>query len=149
MSAPVEITIRLARPQEREALEALQWRASLANDGDRQNLTDHPDAIHLPMDQVERGEILVAEVAGNMAGFSAVLEEGCHLELDGLFVEPAMWRQGVGAALVKDAAHRARLRGVALMVTANPAARDFYDKCGFVVEGQAQTRFGPAFRMSR
>jgi len=34
-------------------------------------------------------------------------------------------------------------------VIANPAAREFYEKGGFTVEGEAQTRFGPALRMSR
>ena len=28
-------------------------------------------------------------------------------------------------------------------------AREFYEKCGFSVEGEARTRFGPAIRMSR
>jgi ribosomal protein S18 acetylase RimI-like enzyme len=34
-------------------------------------------------------------------------------------------------------------------VTANKAALGFYERCGFTVEGEAQTRFGPALRMSR
>jgi len=36
-----------------------------------------------------------------------------------------------------------------MTVIANPAAREFYEKCGFAVEGEAQTRFGRALRMSR
>jgi RimJ/RimL family protein N-acetyltransferase len=43
----------------------------------------------------------------------------------------------------------ARRRGLSLTVVANPAARVFYEKCGFSVEGDEKTRFGPAFRMSR
>jgi len=35
------------------------------------------------------------------------------------------------------------------MVVANGAALGFYQRCGFVIEGEAQTRFGPALRMSR
>ena len=149
MSGPAEIQIRLGRPEERDALEALQWRASLANENDRPHLEAHPDAIHLPLDQIERGEVFVAELDGRVVGFSAILAEHEHLELDGLFVEPDMWRWGIGAALVDVAVHEARRQGMPMMVIANPAALQFYEKCGFIVEGEAETRFGPALRMSR
>ena len=149
MSGLAELQLRLARPDEREDLEALQWRASLANEHDRPNLEANPDAIHLPAEQIERGEVFVADLDGRTVGFSAILLEKGHIELDGLFVEPEMWRQGIGAALVDASAHEARRRGMALMVVAKPAARGFYEKCGFTVEGDAETRFGPALRMSR
>jgi len=145
MSKRADVRIRLARPDEREALEALQWRASLANENDRPQLEAHPDAIHLPAAQIANEDVLVAEIDGGVAGFAAVVGG----ELDGLFVEPELWRNGVGAALVDAAAHEARRRGLTLTVTANPHALDFYKRCGFTVEGQAQTRFGPAPRMTR
>ncbi len=143
------VRIRLAAPQERDALEALQWRASLANDADRPHLEANPDAIELPEEQIDRGQVLVAEIDGAIAGFAVVLREEGHAELDGLFVEPELWRKGIGAALVEAATHEARNSGLALMVIANPAARGFYERCGFSLEGEAQTRFGPALRMSR
>jgi GNAT superfamily N-acetyltransferase len=149
MSALADLLIRLARPEEREALEALQWRASLANENDRPHLEAHPDAIHLPLDQILNGEVFVAELDGRTVGFSAILAEEGHLELDGLFVEPDMWRRGIGAALVSAATHEARRCGLALMVIANPHALDFYQRCGFIHEGMVQTRFGPGIRMSR
>ena len=143
------IVIRLARPEEREELEALQWRASLANEGDRPHLEAHPDAIHLPVEQIERGEVIVAEIEGRTFGFAAILSEPGHLELDGLFVDPDHWRRVIGSALVEEAAHEARRRGMTLMVVANPHAREFYERCGFSMEGETQTRFGPGLRMSR
>jgi len=149
MSGPADLQIRLARAEERDTLEALQWRASLANEDDRQHLEAHPDLIHLPINQIERGEVFVADLAGRTVGFSAILADQGRLELDGLFVEPDMWRRGIGGALVEAAAHEARRQGAALMVVANPAARGFYEKSGFTVEGEAETRFGPALRMSR
>ena len=150
MSKPADgVRIRPARADEREALEALQWRASLANEADRPHLEAHPDAIHLPAEQIERDQVLVAEVDGRVVGFAAVVPEDDHAELDGLFVEPDLWRQGVGAVLVDAAVHEARRRGLALMVVANRAALGFYERCGFTLEGEAQTRFGPALRMSR
>jgi len=43
--------IRRALPVERASLEALQWRPSLANSGDRDSLLANPDAIALPVEQ--------------------------------------------------------------------------------------------------
>jgi GNAT superfamily N-acetyltransferase len=146
MSKPVEgLSIRLAQPDEREGLEALQRRASLALAEYREQLEANPDAIHLPPAQVANGQVLVAELDGRIAGFAAVVGG----ELDGLFVEPDLWRRGIGAALVDEATHEARRKGLALTVIASPSARDFYESCGFSVEGEAQTRFGPALRMSK
>jgi GNAT superfamily N-acetyltransferase len=149
MSGPAEIHIRMARPDEREALEALQRRSSLALGEYNEQLEAHPDAIELPIEQIERGEVIVAELNDRLAGFAAVLIDGDIAELDGLFVEPELWRRGVGAALIDLAVHEARRRGLAMMVDANPSAKEFYEKSGFTVEGEAQTRFGPALRMSR
>ena len=70
-------------------------------------------------------------------------------ELDGLFVEPELWGRGIGRALVDQSVHLARRKGLTLSVIASPSASGFYEKCGFAVEGGADTRFGPAFRMSR
>ena len=145
MSKPADVHVRLARFDEREELEALQWRASLMNDADRPHLEAHPDAIDLPAAQIANGQVWVAEVNGMIAGFAAVLEG----ELDGLFVEPQLWCRGIGAALVETATHEARRKGRALSVIANPAARGFYERCGFSFEGEAQTRFGPALRMTK
>ena len=149
MSEPAELSIRMARPEEREALEGLQRRASLALEEYRRQLEAEPDAIHLPAEQIERGEVIIAELGDHLAGFAAVLVGERGAELDGLFVEPALWRRGIGAALVDVAVHEARRQGLAMMVTANPSAREFYERCGFTAEGEAETRFGPALRMSR
>ena len=143
------LNIRLASLDERDALEALQRRASTALEEYRQQLEAEPDAIELPIEMIERDEVFVAELDGVVAGFAVLFIGDEEAELDGLFVEPEHWRKGVGAALVDSATHEARKRGLALMVTANISAREFYEKCGFAVEGAAQTRFGPALRMSK
>jgi GNAT superfamily N-acetyltransferase len=139
------LALRLAHPDERDELEALQRRASLALAEYREQLQANPDAIHLPPAQIANGQVIVAELDGRVAGFAAVVAG----ELDGLFVEPDLWGQGVGRALADAAVHEARRRGFTLWVIASPTARGFYEKCGFSVEGDAQTRFGPAVRMSR
>ena len=142
--------IRPALPEERPELEDLQRRASLALETYREQLEANPDAIDLPAAQIERGDALVAELHGRIAGFAVVLTEEGKAELDGLFVEPELWRRGIGAALVDAAVHEARRRGLSLMtVVAEPSARQFYESCGFTAEGTTETRFGPALRMSR
>lgn len=138
--------VRPARTDEHDALVAIQRRASLALDEYRDVLLANPDAFGLPDGQIERGDVIVAEIDGRLAGFAAL--DGS--ELDALFVEPERWRRGIGAALIEASVHEARRRGLSLVtVVANPAARAFYEKCGFRVEGEAETRFGPAIRMSR
>ena len=142
--------LRLARIEELAELEDLQRRASLALDEYREALLAHPDAIALPAEQIQRGQVVVAEIDGRIAGFAVILDDEGTAELDGLFVEPELWRRGIGSALVEEAIHGARDRGLSLMtVVANPGAREFYERCGFTVEGSAETRFGPALRMSR
>ncbi len=142
--------IRFALSEERLKLEELQRRASLALETYREQLEANPDAIDLPAEQIERGDVLVAEVDRQLAGFAVILTEQGKAELDGLFVEPGLWRQGIGAALVEAAVHEARRRGLSLMtVVAEPSARLFYESCGFTAEGVTETRFGPALRMSR
>lgn len=149
MSGPAEFEIRLATPEERDELEQLQRRASQALDEYRSQLEAEPDAIQLPLRQIEKGQVIVAEMGNRPVGFVAVLMDDDLVELDGLFVEPEHWRKGIGSSLVNVAVHEARKYGLAMTVIANPAAREFYEKCGFAVEGEAQTRFGPALRMSR
>jgi GNAT superfamily N-acetyltransferase len=139
------IGIRRARPEERQALEDLQRRASLALEEYREQLLAHPDAVDLPAEHLAEGTTLVAEVDGAVAGFAVLLGS----ELDGLFVDPAHWKAGIGSALVEAVAHEARKEGLSVSVVASPTARSFYEKCGFSVEGETETRFGPALRMSR
>ncbi|MFZ2103612.1 MAG: GNAT family N-acetyltransferase [Oricola sp.] len=145
------VEIRLAAPSERSPLEALQMRASLANDGDRAALLAHPDAVSIPDGQIEAGQVFVAEAGGTMLGFAAVLprDDGCT-ELDGLFVEPELWRGGTGRLLVTACVEYCRRHGSpALMVLANPHAEGFYRACGFESYGTQKTRFGSGLLMRR
>jgi GNAT superfamily N-acetyltransferase len=138
------LTIRQALLSEQQALEALQWRASLGNAGDRDVLLRHPDAIAIPPQQIAEGHVFVAEMDGGIAGFAAVLlRDDDQMELDGLFVEPDLQRRGIGRALVNHCATYAAVHGAsALSVIGNPHATAFYAACGFVCEGTQRTRFG-------
>jgi len=144
-----EVLIRPAQVAELAELEALQRRASLANPGDREAVLAHPDAIEIPVAQLENGWGFVAERDGRVAGFAIVVpREDGDVDLDGLFVEPTLWRSGTGRALVRQCARFAHDSGAgSLRVEANPHAEDFYLRCGFEETGRGTTRFGPSLLM--
>ena len=146
-----DIVIRPALQAERSSLEALQWRASLANSGDRDSLLANPDAITLPVEQIADGHVFVAQREGVIVGFAAVLTRpGGDAELDALFVEPTLWKQGLGRLLVEHCADVARERASRLLhVVGNPHAEGFYAACGFRTTGAVETRFGAGLAMQR
>lgn len=146
-----DVEIRPAQRAERSLLEALQWRASLANAGDRDSLLANPDAISVPVDQITNGHVLVAQCDGVIVGFAAVLPRpDGNAELDALFVEPTLWKRGVGRLLVEQCAEVARRRASRILhVVGNPHAEGFYVACGFSTTGAVETRFGGGLAMER
>ena len=130
-SKAAAVSIRPARTDEQKMLESLQRRASLSNRGDRDALLANPDAIAVPLEQPAEGCVFVAERAGAVVGFAAVIKrpDGAA-ELDALFVEPHFWKHGIGRLLVD---HVAKLAGewAASSIFVNP------------------TQFGPGEDLSR
>ena len=145
------IVIRPALLTERSTLEELQWRASLANAGDRESLLANPDAIELPVEQIADGHVFVAHDGGVIVGFAAVLTRpDGNAELDALFVEPTLWKRGVGRLLIDHCASVARERASRILhVVGNPHAEGFYAACGFRTTGTVETRFGAGLAMQR
>lgn len=144
-----EIAIRRARAADHDMLEAVEWRAGLALDEYRDQLLAHPDVIHVPHDFIDAGRVLVAEVDDEIAGFAAWLPVGDGVaELDGLFVDPALWRRGIGRRLIRALRMAVWDEEMDLIfVVANPGAEAFYRQCDFVRTGEAETQFGQAFTM--
>lgn len=144
-----DLLIRRAVATEQKLLEDLQLRASLTNEGDRDALLAHPDAIELPLAQIASGGVFVAECKGTIVGFAAVEPRADgDSELDALFVDPNMRRRGIARSLVEHCAGVARARkSNALCVIGNPHAKDFYTACGFTLIALTQTRFGPGLLM--
>ena len=140
-----EVTVRPAVASEQKQLEALQWRASLNNPDDRDAPLAHPDAIELPLEQIEEGGVFVAEVSGSVMGFAAILPRE-----DALFVEPDAWRHGIGRALVDHCAAAARAGcAESLHVVGNPHAEKFYTAFGFNLIRTKQMRFGIGLLMKK
>jgi N-acetylglutamate synthase-like GNAT family acetyltransferase len=116
----------------------------LNNPGDRAALVANPDAVALPDQQIDAGQVVVAERDGLIVGFASVLPRADgDSELDGLFVEPEQWRNGIGSALVAQCIAMARAQDSAILhVIGNPHAAAFYSACGFDQSGTHPTRFG-------
>lgn len=121
------------------------------NPGDREALLAHPDAIELPTEQIQAGQVFVLERDHAILGFAAILPRADgDTELDALFVEPSCWRQGAGRLLVEYCASIARSAGSsALHVIGNPHAELFYRACGFDLVGDTETRFGKGLLMRK
>jgi ribosomal protein S18 acetylase RimI-like enzyme len=102
-------------------------------------------------ERVELRDVLVALVDGEVAGYvrlgrpSPLAASDHVVMIQGLAVDPARQRQGVGRALMDAAATEARARGarrLRLRVLAhNESARRLYDKSGYVVEGVLRGEF--------
>ena len=146
-----DVFIRPARSDEQTMLESLQRRASLSNPGDREALLANPEAIALPMEQIAAGCVFVAEHDGVIAGFAAVVPRSDGgAELDALFVDPPLWKRGIGRRLVDHVAEVARAKAASFLhVVGNPHAEGFYVSCGFRVTGTVDTQFGVGLAMRR
>jgi ribosomal protein S18 acetylase RimI-like enzyme len=97
-------------------------------------------------------DVLVAEVEAVPVGYvhiglryrELVSSEHVH-EIKGLAVLPQFQSQGMGHRLVMEAADTARRRGASRLTLnvlgSNRAARELYERCGFVVEGVQSEQF--------
>ena len=146
------LDIRLARPDDRQDLIELLWRASLAWDVVRQDLLDNPELIDIDPEMIARNQIFVAERAGRIVGFATIVPrenndgegEGNDAELEGIFVEPADWRKGIGMALLHQIEREAQAWGAnRLHVVASPNVEGFYLAAGFIQTAEQQMPFGP------
>ncbi|MGH7017749.1 MAG: GNAT family N-acetyltransferase [Caulobacteraceae bacterium] len=138
----MEILVRPARPSEQAALGALKLAASLAWGDHVEEIRALPDAGSI--DDRTLAAAFVAEADGALAGFASLSFQGDRAELDDLFVDPQLWRRGLGAALVEEAARAGASGAKAIRVVANPRAEAFYRACGFIEVGESQTLFAPA-----
>jgi GNAT superfamily N-acetyltransferase len=144
-------TIRSAVPADLPMLSEIYRAASLANPRDEQALLAHPDALVLGDQSISEGRMRVALGAdGLIVGFATPLFRDDVMEIEDLFVEPRWQRRGIARRLVEDLIANAHRRGVRRAeVVANPHAVAFYQRVGFVQDGETRTRFGPAPLMSR
>jgi ribosomal protein S18 acetylase RimI-like enzyme len=140
--------IRLGTPADLAAASSVYRRASLSNEGDRDNLLAHPEFLILGPEGLAEGRTHVAEQDGTVVGFATWAEADGTVDLEDLFVDPDNRRRGIASELVRRIAEVLRTRGVQrLEVTANPHAMEFYRSAGFTDYGTADTEFGTGARM--
>ena len=138
-----EMLLRPAKEDEREALGALKLRATLAwGDHTREVLLALGGADELAAELLAAS--FVAEVGGRIVGFATlVTKDDLEAEVEELFIEPGVWRKGIGTRLLEEAARRAVAAGARrLSVAANPRAKAFYEACGFHQIGEVPDSFG-------
>ena len=93
-----------------------------------------------------RTVVLVAEVGGVVSGFASVgpsrdedEPEGSVGELYAIYLDPAVWRRGIGSRLQEAALARLREAGYAeatlWVLAANTASRAFYERTGWRHDG--------------
>lgn len=142
----LEYTMRAAKAADQPELLAIVWKTVMASERDRETLLAHPEAVQVPVDQLTPETACVADAAGTLAGFAVVLPRpDGDAELDGLFVDPAMQRLGIGRRLVEQTKELARAMGASkLHVVANDDALAFYRSVGFIQTGVGETQFGKA-----
>jgi ribosomal protein S18 acetylase RimI-like enzyme len=141
-----EYEIRAAVAADQPALLALVWKTVMASERDREALLAHPEFVQVPVEQLTSANACVADDGRTLAGFAVVLRRpDGEAELDGLFVDPAVQRLGIGRRLVEKATRLARAMGATeLHVIANDSALAFYQAVGFIHTGVAETQFGTA-----
>ena len=96
-------------------------------------------------ERTDPADVLVAVAKGVLAGYvrlgraSRFASSDHVLTINGIAVDPARQRRGVGRALIEAAAAEARRRGARRLTLRvfgpNTAARALYEAAGFVVEG--------------
>jgi GNAT superfamily N-acetyltransferase len=143
----MQLDIRIAHPDDRLNLVELQRRASLAGaTGDvLQHLLERPELIDLDEEMLANNEVIVAERGARILGFATIVaHDGNDAELEGLFVDPAHWRQGISRALVHAIEREAAAwNATRLHVLASTAAIPFYTALGFEAVGEQRTELGP------
>lgn len=100
------------------------------------------DAAYLPLEATAENEGLheyalrVAEVNGQVAGFAAFSSD----ELAWLYVDPALYGKGIGAALIHAALQETGEALSVQVLVGNEAALSLYRKTGFEPVGTAHGR---------
>jgi len=144
-------TIRIARPQEAQALSALCRRSKAHWGYDAQFMRLSEAALAVPRALIEHGLVLVAEDAdGAPLGIASVdaLERQGEFDLAHFFVEPAAFGTGVGRTLFAAAVALAKAKGARrLIILSDPNAAAFYARMGAVEIGDAPSDAIPGRRL--
>lgn len=129
--------IRDARPDEARLLGSIAFESKGYWKYPPEALAGWRGDLVVRLEPRERRPALVAEEAGEVAGFCQLVLEEELPELAHLWVRPAWIGRGVGRALLRRAGARLRELGHARMrIDADPNAEAFYLRCGATRQGE-------------
>lgn len=132
--------IRLAKPDERELLDALAFRSKAHWGYDDDFMEKCREALCVKAEQIERGDVKVLVTRDGIVGFFCLCRDGNKAWLDALFVDPGFMGLGYGKALFRAAAKHAARRGIgSFTIDADPFARGFYEKMGATCVGTVES----------
>jgi ribosomal protein S18 acetylase RimI-like enzyme len=99
--------------------------------------------------------VLVATTSETLVGFCSLLpsrdaDAAPQIgEIAAIYVDPLVWRSGIGRSLVEATLAASLPRGFAELtlwvLTDNAAARAFYESCGFAADGHTKVEERPGF----
>lgn len=143
-----EPTLRPAHPGEGHLLSALALRSKGYWGYSAEFLESCREELAVSEDQLR--DVTVAEVQGDVAGFSLLGLRGERGELHSLFVDLPWIGTGVGAALLRSALGGARAQGVREVgLDADPGAEAFYARFGAVTVGRSPSGSIPGRTLAR
>lgn len=123
--------LRRALLSEAEALTALEVRSKAAWGYDAEFMQRALPDLEVTEKDLRESETVVAEVAGELAGFVRIKISGIDAFMTDLFVEPEFFGNGIGRELFRSAVTIAREAGATtLALHADPNAESFYTRLG-------------------
>lgn len=146
----MRLTLRVARPDEAEALTELCMRSKAVWGYDAAFMAACRQELTITADIMARTVIQIAEREGVMIGMAQLDLGGAVAVLDKLYVDPAALRSGAGRELLQWAMATARDAGArAMAIDADPGAAGFYRRMGAVDDGEVPSGSIPGRMLPR
>jgi GNAT superfamily N-acetyltransferase len=142
-----DYSIRLARPEEQRELTRLSVRATMHAGYDEAFIDRSIPSLMITLPMISGNWVQVAQ-DGSSAVVGVVWVTPTALQgialLQGLYVDPALWKRGIGRVLFRAAAARANeFKAGAIVINAEPSAEGFYRRMGATRIGEVPFYFSP------
>ncbi|MCP3394549.1 GNAT family N-acetyltransferase [Bradyrhizobium sp. CCGB12] len=142
-----DYSVRKAKPEEQRELTRLAVRATMHAGHDEAFIDRTIPALAVTVPMISGNWVEVAQDSSSkVVGVVWVTPTGLQgiALLQGLYVEPALWRRGIGRVLFGAAATRAtEFKAGAILINAEPSAEGFYKRMGATRIGEAPFYFSP------
>ncbi|MBV9979557.1 GNAT family N-acetyltransferase [Bradyrhizobium sp.] len=144
--------VRPARVDEAAELTEIAVRATKHDGYDDDTIVRFMPGLKVNLALIAAGLVFVAEgEAGIRQGYVAARPTGIGglILLEGIFVDPAFWRGGVGSRLFAAVVELSRkMAGSVILINSNPSAVGFYARLGANKIGTTPFVFSPDVKLS-